>query len=218
MADNGCEHSFANWMRRRRFARFLSFIGHLPRPVRILDVGGTEMFWRHMRYTEASEIQVVLANVRHEPTTLSNFRSVISNACALNEFGDGSFDVVFSNSVIEHVGSFEEQSKMARELQRVGRLFFLQTPARSFPIEPHFLVPGFQFLPRRWQSHLVRRFSLGWFPRFSDPKEIDSFLSCFRLMTFGELRQLFPAAIIDCEKFAGLTKSYLVCGVGHYRP
>lgn len=103
---------------------------------------------------------------------------------------------------------------MAREVQRIGRLFFVQTPARSFPIEPHFLFPGFQFLPRTLQATLVKRFPLGWFPRQSDDQAVEAFLDCFRLMNFEELRRLFPYASIGHERFLGLIKSYIVRGVG----
>ena len=60
-------------------------------------------------------------------------------------FKDKSFDAVFSNSVIEHVGTFEDQKMMANEVIRVTNFYFIQTPNLYFPIEPHFLVPFFQF-------------------------------------------------------------------------
>ena len=71
----------------------------------------------------------------------------VGDAVDMPGISDGAFDVVFSNSVIEHVETYENQRRMAAEIRRVGRRYFVQTPNRHFPLEPHFLVPGFQLLP-----------------------------------------------------------------------
>lgn len=80
---------------------------------------------------------------RHE-----DVQPLAGDATDLREFGDSSFDVVFSNSVIEHLFTFENQRRMAREVQRVGKAFWVQTPNFWFPMEPHFHVPGWQWMPR----------------------------------------------------------------------
>jgi len=75
----------------------------------------------------------------------------------LPAFADRSFDWVFSNAVIEHVGGIEEQRKFASEISRVARCgYFVTTPNKFFPIEPHTLLPLYQFLPERWQRKVVR--------------------------------------------------------------
>jgi 2-polyprenyl-3-methyl-5-hydroxy-6-metoxy-1,4-benzoquinol methylase len=71
------------------------------------------------------------------------------------QFQNDEFDIVFSNSVIEHVGSYEEQNLMASEVRRVGKRYFIQTPNLFFPIEPHFLFPFFQFLPLDYRVTLI---------------------------------------------------------------
>ncbi len=63
-------------------------------------------------------------------------------------FGDREFDIAFSNSVIEHVPP-ELQAAFAAEVSRVADRYFVQTPNRYFPIEPHYQLPLFQFLPRQ---------------------------------------------------------------------
>jgi SAM-dependent methyltransferase len=62
-------------------------------------------------------------------------------------FEDGSFDIVFSNAVIEHVGGEEEQRRFVAESLRVGRRAFITTPNRWFPIEVHTRLPLVHWLP-----------------------------------------------------------------------
>ena len=64
-------------------------------------------------------------------------------------FGDGSFDVVFSNAVIEHVGRRDAQQRFVDEILRVGRRAFVATPNRWFPIEVHTRAPLVHWLPDR---------------------------------------------------------------------
>ena len=62
-------------------------------------------------------------------------------------FGDASFDVVFSNAVIEHVGGEEEQRRFVAEALRVAPRVFVTTPNRWFPIEVHSRLPLVHWLP-----------------------------------------------------------------------
>ena len=159
--DNREEDSFATQMRRRRFQFFLGLLDTVPRPISILDVGGTANFWQRMGFVE-HDARITLLNIDPTPLPSAHFRAVIGDATDMRQFPDQVFDVVFSNSVIEHVGDFEQQRRMANEVQRVGRRYFLQTPNYYFPIEPHFLFPGFQWLPRDLRVALIQHLSLGW--------------------------------------------------------
>jgi len=71
---------------------------------------------------------------------------VQGDACAL-PFGDGAFDIVFSNAVIEHVGGRDRQRQLVSEALRVGRRVFLTTPNRRFPVEVHTRLPLVHWLP-----------------------------------------------------------------------
>ena len=71
---------------------------------------------------------------------------VQGDACAL-PFGDGAFDIVFSNAVIEHVGGHDRQRQFVSEAIRVGRRVFITTPNRRFPIEVHTRLPLVHWLP-----------------------------------------------------------------------
>lgn len=132
--------------------------------------------------------------------------------CNMNEFDNGSFDVVFSNSVIEHVGKYKEQENMAKEIQRVGRCFFLQTPNYWFPLEPHFLFIGFQFLPVKIRAYLLQRFCLGWCTKVTDYDEAIAIVKSIRLLRKRELEKLFPGATIIREKLFCFTKSFMIMG------
>ncbi len=142
-------------MRRRRFAWFLSIVNTYQTPVRVLDVGGTAAFWQQMGFTPTPDIQVTLLNVDENVVRHPDFEAIIGDARDMTRVDDAEFDVVFSNSVIEHVGGFDDQYRMAREIRRVGCAYFVQTPNFYFPIEPHFLFPCFQFLPLRTRAWLV---------------------------------------------------------------
>jgi hypothetical protein len=128
------------------------------------------------------------------------------------EYGDQQFDVVFSNSVIEHVGGLDNQRKMANEIKRIGRRYYVQTPNRYFPMEPHFLFPFFGVMPIPVRAWLLRHRALGWYSRIDDPAEALQIAKSIRLLTRRELVALFPDGRLVREKFAGFTKSYSVYG------
>jgi SAM-dependent methyltransferase len=115
-------------------------------------------------------------------------------------FADREFPVAFSNSVIEHVPT-DRREDFAREIQRVSDRYFVQTPNRYFPIEPHYQLPFFQFLPERIQRALNARFTFGWEPKGHWP--------AITLLTARDLRRLFPDAEIHRERVLGLTKSLM---------
>jgi hypothetical protein len=209
LADNRDPRSLAGRLRRQRFTLFESLISRVPRPLRILDVGGTQQFWQVMGFAGAERIEVTILNLTPEPVSLPNFIGVTGDARDLH-FGDASFDVVFSNSVIEHVGGYHDQCRMAREVKRVGARYFLQTPNRYFPIEPHFLLPCFQFLPVPARVWLLQHFSLGWRSRTRDAKEARASVESVRLLSKAELMALFPEATLFKERVMGLTKSFVV--------
>ena len=209
VADNSSELALATRMRRARFRILEGLIRSLVPPVRILDVGGTEVYWRMMGLQATADVEVVLLNTERASPSLPGFSSVQGDARALSGIGDGEFDIVFSNSVIEHVGGIDDQRRMANEVRRVGRMYCVQTPNRHFPIEPHFLFPFFQFLPVEARIWLVRRFSLGWFKAAPDEMRARELVTGIRLLTRREVQALFPEAVLFDEKVLGLVKSFV---------
>jgi len=209
LSDNRSTTSLAHKFRRSRGRIFEQFLGSFEGTINILDLGGEENFWIQSNLSSIPNIQVTLLNVRKEPTTLNNFSSIAGDARDLSQFKDQSFDVVFSNSVIEHVGDLTRQTQMAQEIVRVGRAYFVQTPNRYFPIEPHFLFPFFWHLPESVRVFLAIRIGLGWYPRQPNANTAREFLRNFTLLSEPQFRRLFPSAEIQKERFLGLTKSFI---------
>lgn len=208
-ADNTKKDSIVNKWRRKRFAVFYELIRDIPKPVKILDAGGTENFWVQMGI-DSGDVDITLLNTEPISTTLKNISYIKGDARDLSRFGDNEFDVVFSNSVIEHVGRFDEQKKMADEITRTGKKYYVQTPNYYFLVEPHFLFPLFQFLPRGVQRFLVMKFRMGWFEKCKTKKQADEIIDSIHLLSEEQVRKLFPEGKIVKEKLFGLTKSFLI--------
>ncbi|MGH7728891.1 MAG: class I SAM-dependent methyltransferase [Vulcanimicrobiaceae bacterium] len=208
LADTRNPASFAAALRRRRHALFAGLLARVPRPLAILDVGGTAAFWRSAPL-DLEGVSIAILNLAHEETGDPRLTSLVGDARDLGRFGDGAVDVVYSNSVIEHVGAFADQRRMAEEIRRVGKRYFVQTPNMDFPIEPHFLFPGFQFMPLELRTFLHRRFRLGWFERQPDLVQARRDVAAIRLLREDEFRSFFPGATLYRERFLGLTKSFI---------
>ena len=148
LANSHRESSLATRCRRKRLNSLLSLIETTKKPLSLLDIGGTEMFWKTMKWCHADHgVHITLINRTEQTITTEGISADIGDARSLKQYKDGSFDIVFSNSVIEHLESFPNQQRMADEVRRVGLRYFVQTPNKGFPLEPHFLFPFFQFLP-----------------------------------------------------------------------
>jgi SAM-dependent methyltransferase len=172
--------------------RFVELLG-ITEQTRVLDVGGTPDIW-------------ALAPVRPRVVYLNESReeapaTVHGDGCFL-PFRDRSFDVVFSNSVIEHVGDAARQRAFAKEVARVGRGYWVQTPNRRFPLEVHLHTPFVHWLPRSWQRALVPRFAVWcWIVRTTpDRREfyLRHYLETIRLLDAGQVGALFPDSQILC--------------------
>jgi len=187
--------------RRRRMDRFLAAFTPSPK-ARVLDVGGTVQTWTS---ESEGEFPVTLINTRdYGAIEDSRFTSVKGDATNM-PFADNAFEIVFSNSVIEHVGTWEKQQAFAREVRRVACKLWIQTPARSFPIEAHLLAPYIQYLPKSLQHRIVR-----WTLRgLLQPEVVHEIVDEVRLLTHREMKQLFPDCLILKERVFGLTKSYV---------
>lgn len=210
LADIHTPNSLANRLRARRFRIFESLVSAIPRPMRILDVGGTNAFWEQRGWADRDDVEITILNLSPEDRQHRNIIPVTGNATNLNQFEAGSFDVVFSNSVIEHLFTFENQRRMADEIRRVGKAFWVQTPNFWFPMEPHFQVMGWHWMPSAVRVAMLRRWKCGWLGPCSDAARARELVTEVRLMTAGELRTIFPGAQLIPERFGPFIKSWIV--------
>ncbi len=140
------------WAMRARLRRHrrLFPLTRLPGGARVLDVGCGAIGLRALE----PALQITGLDLHPRPGYPGPF--VQADAAAEIPFANGAFDLVYCSSVIEHVPPRRRQT-MATEIARVGRGFFVQSPAWEFPIEPHALLPGAHWLPgslRRAYWHL----------------------------------------------------------------
>lgn len=209
--------SLMQWIRgastNARSKRFALFNGLVKRKIastpncllRLLDVGGTESYWHQVGYVGEGILDITILNLDSFSPTIPSIKSVVCDARSLC-FGDREFDIVFSNSLIEHVGGLDDQRRVADEIRRVGLAYWVQTPNYYFPIEPHSLVPLLQFFPRQAKPYLVRYFT---------PKERQNVAGFkkeildIQMLTRRRVGLLFPEAQIWEEGAVGLTKSFV---------
>lgn len=177
----------------------------LTRETTILDVGGTPDLWSLI----PEKPRVTMLNRGRSYDRLpSHLTSIDGDARAL-DFPDGSFDIVFSNSVIEHVGNWEDQMRCAAEMRRVGRAYYVQTPNLLFPVEPHVFALGVHWLPMAIRRRVVRWASLWGLRDRPTQAQVDAMLDDIRLLSAQDMRTLFPDAEIHRERIGLLTKSLI---------
>jgi hypothetical protein len=180
---------------------------------RILDVGGSVPNWNLIDCK--SQITILNLSVPSDTSSFpSNFSFVKGDATSLN-YADDSFDVIFSNSVIEHLHTYENQVRFADEIVRVSRNVWVQTPARWFFVEPHLIMPLVHYLPKRCQRRLLRNFTIWGLVTRPTKKEVDEFLDEVHLLTYREMKLLFPDCHVRKEKFLFLTKSYIAVKISN---
>jgi len=175
---------------------------------RILDVGGFASDWEGVVPIESF---ITLVNPDRKPVEKpwpARYVEEVGDGCALRQ-ADRSFDIAYSNSVIEHLHTWENQKRFAAEIRRVGRQVFLQTPNRWFPIEPHFISPFIHFLPARIARKMLPVLSFRGLVRSGDNIELKTLAAELRLLSFREVQELFPDCEIHREKWFGLTKSFI---------
>ncbi len=162
--------------------------------MRILNVGATgthiglaeqlETFYPHRPRVVGGG--PFLPDARDYRRSFPGVQAVVFDGLAL-PFADQSFDIVYSNAVLEHLESWEAQQALASEVQRVGRGWFVTVPNLWYPIEPHYHLPLVQFLPQSWQQGVARAFGKTPYP-------------VLRPLGKRQLRRLFPGSqVIGCR-------------------
>jgi hypothetical protein len=178
----------------------------LPARARIIDMGGMECTWQMIDH----DFHVTLVNLPgYSPPVTDPLRyvNVEGDACDLTAlFEDGSFDAVFSNSTIEHVGDLPRQVQFAAEARRLAPAYWVQTPSTLSPLEPHTGIPFYWRLPRPMREAILRNWSRtypGWVEMLRET----------RVLSRRRMQELFPDGQIYVERILGIEKSYT-----SYRP
>jgi hypothetical protein len=201
---------FSRGFRKRRFQQFLQTLRPSASDI-LLDVGGYPEFWtEHPQPVQRIDVLNIHA-VSWPPKDWPHhqIRTLIGDGCTL-PMTSQSYDIGFSNSVIEHVGSWECQQQFASEIRRVAHALWVQTPAYECPVEPHYLTPFVHYLPSWLQKKILRWCTLwGWIAR-PNRKYIDFVVETTRLLRHSEVQRLFPDCEIITERMLWfIPKSYI---------
>jgi SAM-dependent methyltransferase len=172
--------------RARRHAHFFA-LTHLSPGARVLDVGCGRIGLRALE----PRLDITGVDLAARPDYPGPF--VQADAAEGLPFADGEFELVYCSSVIEHVPP-ARRAAFALEIRRVGRGWFVQTPAWSFPLEPHALLPAAHWLPARLRRLYWKLGAAGEWEEISLLKRI-------------EVEALFGPAL--AERVGPLTKSWV---------
>jgi SAM-dependent methyltransferase len=172
--------------RARRHGRFFALTRLAP-GARVLDVGCGQIGLRALE----PGLDVTGVDLQERPGYPGPF--VRADAAAGLPFADGEFDLVYCSSVIEHV-PFSRRAAFAAEVRRVGRGWLVQTPAFSFPLEPHSLLPAAHWLPVALRRRYWRLGAAGEWEEIS-------------LLRRAEIEELFGPA--RAERLGPLVKSWV---------
>lgn len=205
--------STSNSFRKNRMGAFLKLVDEYVaanQSCTILDLGGTVEYWQTWASAfDLSRVEVLCINTFDQlaSSDMPNVRCVKGNACDLSDYQDQQFDIVFSNSCIEHVGGWRAMSDFAAEVRRVGKSYFIQTPNFWFPIEAHARMPFIHWLPDQitYRLHLLTK--TGFYPKADSVNSAMQIVEDARLLDFNQMQCLFSDAEIRREKFMGFTKA-----------
>lgn len=202
-------HIFKVW-RQKRMSRFVAIVEPSSEDM-VLDVGGYPGTWtsrpQFVRRIDCLNVHEVNWDSSRYPN--HHITTLVGNGCSL-EFEDSSYDILYSNSVIEHVGAWSEQKAFAQEARRVGNRLWVQTPALECPIEPHYLAPFVHWLPVVVRRRILRWCTpWGWIQKPTQ-HEIDKTIAFTRLLSKKQFMELFPDCVILTERLMGIfPKSYI---------
>jgi len=196
--------------RKRRGALILKTFPNIS-DMRVLDLGGSIHFWFESGLIDHVK-QVIIYNISASEVDISNQSSPkvtfkLYDGRNLPET-DASFDLVLSNSVLEHI-PLSGRMQVAKEIVRVGRRGFVQTPAFEFPLEPHFVMPFVHWFPRSIGRLLIRLSPWALLSRHS-AKVQDAYFAEVQLLTKSDVQDLFPKKRVEAERLLGLPKAWLV--------
>jgi hypothetical protein len=202
-----------NRFRRNRFGLFKNLVDEIlssKQFCKILDIGGVPEYWTGFgTELDWQRISVCIVNLTGSPTKVPSLETVVGDARRLDQFADLSFDIVHSNSVIEHVGRWGDMVAMAGEVRRLAPRYFVQTPYFWFPIEPHARFPLLHWMPESWRYRILMKRACGFWQRQPDLGRAVTAIQSNQMIDKRQMQFLFPDAKISFERFCGFPKSLI---------
>jgi hypothetical protein len=174
----------------------------------VIDLGGTAEAWLRAPVRPA-QVHVVNLEPLSDETPVPWIHADQADACNLPyRISDSKYDLVYSNSVLEHVGGHVQRMRFAEAVHKLAERHWVQTPYRYFPIEPHWLFPGFQFLPLNVRAELSQRWPLVHTPSHSRDEGLRAAMGV-ELVSRAEMTFYFPGSMLRTERIAGMVKSLI---------
>jgi hypothetical protein len=201
----GTDRSVAERMRLRRWDLIRAQLPELSH-MDVLDLGGTADWWIR---APVRPRHVTIVNLEASGTEEPWLTPVVGDACRADSvFAGRRFDLVFSNSLIEHVGGHGARCALSHSVRSLAPRYLVQTPYRYFPMEPHWIFPAMQFLPIPARRYIAPRWPLGHTYGWDGPKALDEVMST-ELLSATEMRTYFPDSQLLWERFLGFPKSMI---------
>ncbi|CAN7419563.1 class I SAM-dependent methyltransferase [Phenylobacterium sp. LjRoot219] len=212
-------------LRRRRAAIVCRLIEDIAaraggRPVSILDLGGSDYYWAQSydrEFLAQHRVRITILNQEPMRSPDPMITVVTGDACQVDA-PDRSFDLVHSNSVIEHVGDWPKMEAFAKEVRRLADTYYVQTPYYGFPIEPHFSTPFFHWRSEEARAAALLKRGYGFIQKCETLGQAMTTVQEFRLLGRKQFGFLFPDAEHRNEKLLGLTKSLIAVRRGPAAP
>jgi hypothetical protein len=178
----------------------------------VVDLGGRVVTWKR---APVRPKRVLVVNLEPPKTDVPEWVDFeLGDACALPaHITRNQYDLVFSNSVIEHVGGHERRLRFAESVHQLANAYWVQTPYRYFPIEPHWIAPGMQFLPALARIGLGRRWPFAYTVRMSREEVVKQVLWT-ELIDITQMRHYFPDSVLRKERVFGIPKSLIAYRTG----
>jgi hypothetical protein len=199
--DPDRDSSLTHKIRQRRNETFKRTFPNLAE-MRVLDLGGTAVSWR---VTGLRARSVTIVNLDDAPEPEEPWLEYVRGDACVGGFGK--YDLVFSNSLMEHLGGHARRRQFADVVRESAPSWWVQTPYRYFPIEPHWVFPGFQFMPFRTRLFISQHWSMLHTPACKDRTAAEELVASVELISATEMRSYFPASEIWFERIAGVPKS-----------
>lgn len=210
-----------HYTRQKRSRLFFQFMAEFnDKPIRIIDLGGTAAFWEDWGITSDHHVEITLINNHHIDTTQKGYdhsipfiKEQIKDVNELETHDFYGYDLIFSNSMIEHLESNALQKRLCEVIEASGLPYFIQTPNKKSLVDPHFphpLVPFFAAYPKRLQATLLTIHHFNGGTRAVSHQEAWQRLKYYTPLSKTGFERLLPEGTLTAESFLGIAPSLVM--------